>query len=244
MWVALASMITAVDSLARPMPECHRSRNRSCICSNTPEITQPRTLCRRLTKARIWWAVAVRRSPCTILSSMRQQDLADCNAQSSLADPAQLEQVTDQISFGIGQIGVARWSIFTAMCCCVAIVFGHLGCRVSRRTGIIRAMPCARRARRIMVSYTCTPQRRCNSSAISCKLAWARFVKILRKTAICLGFCAAELSPKLTSVLKSGGCPAVMACAIYRAVACHSYVLDFVCTSKRNASILLKKRAI
>jgi hypothetical protein len=95
-----------------------------------------------------------------------------------------LEQISDQLPFGVCQVGTVRRYVLASVRCRVAIPLGSLG---------------SLRVRPIVASHTRNPQRRCSSSAISCKLAWARFVTMSCKIAICSGFNAGGLSPALTA---------------------------------------------
>lgn len=98
-------------------------------------------------------------------------------------------------------------------------------------TGLSRTMPCARNARRIVVAQTRTLQRRCNSSAISCRLAWACSLTILCKAAICSGFDTGGLPPGWTDGIEPSSERFVaIACFFDTSMACHNYVIDFVYT--------------
>jgi hypothetical protein len=101
----------------------------------------------------------------------------------------------------------------------------------TRRVGLIRTIPCALTARRMVTAQTRTPERRCNSSAISSRLACARSVTISRRITIFPCFKVGALPPAWTgSVKPSSGCFVAIACSFHTTKACQSYVIDSVYT--------------
>lgn len=83
-----------------------------------------------------------------------------------LADWGALEQVSDQIPFGVSLIDTVRRHVFAPMRRGIAEAFAPLGAvAYTRRVGLSRTMPCARNARRTVASLTHTLQRVCARSA-------------------------------------------------------------------------------
>ena len=109
--------------------------------------------------------------------------------------------------------------------CCGCFVNGWQGFRLTTLV-----MPCVRKARRMVAAHTRMPQRRCNSSAISCKLARARSVTMSCNAAICCGLSAGGLPPAWTSVRQSCERFVAMAWALHTGVRHRRPTFNFVYT--------------